>query len=142
MKLGSRLWAIVIMVMFIMMLCLPVMAVNIVPTGVSAGVGGLSTNGGELGIKTTAGAYLFRVVKGTGVTTASAPFQGTSTIYGAVDPVVYNVRVRSTAAEIGAGKTLVAVPTGLSFRLIDCKAIAYGGAVATTTTVDILDGST
>jgi hypothetical protein len=45
---------------------LQAMAANITPTGVTAGTGGLITKGGEIGLKTVGGTYLFRVVKGVG----------------------------------------------------------------------------
>ena len=51
---------------------------------------------------------------------------------------VLSVRVRSTVAEIKAGKDLLAAVTGKSYRILNVKAIAYGGAVGTTTTIDVL----
>ncbi len=48
------------------------------------------------------------------------------------------VRRRCTIAEINAGVTLLAAITGKSYRMVSCKAIAYGGAVGATTTVDVL----
>ena len=47
-------------------------------------------------------------------------------------------RVRSTAAEVNAGKTLVAAVAGMAHRLIDFTLIAIGGAAATATSVDII----
>jgi hypothetical protein len=82
------------------------------------GVTGAATIGGTLGV--------------TGVIT-----QG-----GTEGNMVLNTRHRVTAAEIKAGHTLVTVPAALKFRLVSCRAIAYGGAVGATTTVDLLDGST
>ena len=50
-----------------------------------------------------------------------------------------NQRIRSTIAEINAGKTLLPAIAGLKYRLIDATAIAYGGGTCgTVTTVDIL----
>ena len=55
---------------------------------------------------------------------------------------VLNVRLRNTIAEINAGKTLLAAVAGKSYRILNVKAIAYGGAVGATTTVDILGTQT
>ncbi len=55
----------------LIVLALPALAVNIVPTGVTAGVGGLTTKGGELSVETTAGTGLFTITKGTGAITAT-----------------------------------------------------------------------
>ena len=52
--------------------------------------------------------------------------------------VVMSHRHRVTVAEINAGHEVLAAVTGLSYRVIDCVAIAYGGAVGTTATVDLL----
>jgi hypothetical protein len=52
--------------------------------------------------------------------------------------LVHNKRVRCTVSEINAGKTLISGVTGYKIRMIDCMAIAYGGSVGGTTTVDIL----
>ncbi len=52
--------------------------------------------------------------------------------------VVLSHRHRVTAAEINSGHELLPAIVGKSYRLIECKAIAYGGAVITTTTVDLL----
>jgi len=52
--------------------------------------------------------------------------------------IVYSHRQRVTVAEINAGASLLAAITGKSYRLISCKAIAYGGAAGAVTTVDIL----
>lgn len=83
------------------------------------------------GLKLGAGA-------GTAVTATAAQL---NKLAGAIDSVVYNLRSRCTLAEINAGKTLVAVPATKAFRLIDCKAIAYGGSVGTVTTVDVKVGA-
>lgn len=52
--------------------------------------------------------------------------------------IVYSHRQRVTIAEINAGATLLAAITDKSYRLVGCKAIAYGGAAGAVTTVDIL----
>ena len=54
------------------------------------------------------------------------------------NPVVLNHRHRVTVAEINAGHEILPAITGKSYRIIGVKAIAYGGAVGTTTTVDVL----
>jgi len=70
---------------------------------------------------------------GTGVTvTDTGPF----TV--GPDPVVLNHRSRVTVAQINAGHELMPAVAGRTYRIIDVVAIAYGGAVGTTTTVDIL----
>jgi len=56
--------------------------------------------------------------------------------------IVYNVRVRNTIEEINAGKTLLSAVDGKKYRILNVKAIAYGGAVGATTTVDILGTQT
>jgi hypothetical protein len=50
----------------------------------------------------------------------------------------YSVRNRATIAEINAGKALVAAVPGYKIRMVSASAIAYGGAAAAVTTVDIL----
>jgi hypothetical protein len=50
----------------------------------------------------------------------------------------YTARVRATAAEIKAGKDLVAAIPGYKTRIIDATMIAYGGAATTATSVDLL----
>jgi hypothetical protein len=56
--------------------------------------------------------------------------------------MTHTLIVDATASEINAGHTVVTVPAGRQFQLVSCKAIAYGGAVTTTTTVDLLDSAT
>lgn len=51
---------------------------------------------------------------------------------------VQTQRFRVTIAQINAGFTLLAALSGFKYRLIDCLAIAIGGAVAAVTTVDLL----
>lgn len=53
---------------------------------------------------------------------------------GTVPITVYH---RVTTAEVNAGHTLVTVPTGKQFRLIDVTATAIGGNAGTVTSVDI-----
>jgi hypothetical protein len=52
--------------------------------------------------------------------------------------VVMNQRFRKTVAQINTGATLLPALTGYKYRMIDAAMIAYGGAVGTCTTVDIL----
>ena len=56
----------IIAIILTIALAMPQLAANIRPTGVTAGTGGLQTKGGELGIMTVGGDYLYRIVKGTG----------------------------------------------------------------------------
>jgi len=60
------------------------------------------------------------------------------TVINAADAVALNHRHRVTIAEINAGHELLPAIAGKSYRMIQCQAIAYGGAVAATTTVDLL----
>ncbi len=48
------------------------------------------------------------------------------------------LRVRVPTADVNAGLTLLAAAPGYRYRLVDCGIIAYGGAMQTLTTVDIL----
>lgn len=48
-----------------------------------------------------------------------------------------SIRVRATAAEVNAGKTVVAAVPGYQHRVIDCTMIAIGGNAATATSVDL-----
>lgn len=56
--------------------------------------------------------------------------------------VVCGLVVDVTVSEINSGHTVITVPSGLQFQLIHCKAVAYGGAVGTVTTVDLLADTT
>jgi hypothetical protein len=47
------------------------------------------------------------------------------------------VRVRASAAEVNAGKTVVAAVPRYQHRVIDCTMIAIGGNAATATSVDL-----
>lgn len=51
--------------------------------------------------------------------------------------VVQHLRVRVPIATVNAGGTLLAAIAGYKYRLVDCWAIAYGGAVGALTTIDI-----
>lgn len=55
-----------------------------------------------------------------------------------IESGIYHCRQRLPIATINAGATLVPAIPGCKFRLVDAFAIAYGGAVAAVTTVDIL----
>lgn len=48
------------------------------------------------------------------------------------------IRKRFTIAQINAGATLLPALPGIEYRMVDATAIAIGGAVGATTTVDIL----
>lgn len=54
------------------------------------------------------------------------------------EATVQTVRTRFTIAQVNAGATLVAAIPGFKIKMVDCIGIAVGGAVATTTTVDVL----
>jgi len=58
-----------------------------------------------------------------------------------VSPVIKNVRMRITTAEVNAGHTLLAAVADKGYRMISCKAIAIGGTAATVTTVDVMGDS-
>ena len=47
-------------------------------------------------------------------------------------------RSRVTAAQVNAGFTLLPAVPGVKWRIVDCDMIAYGGAAATATSVDLL----
>jgi hypothetical protein len=68
--------------------------------------------------------------------TGSTAFTGTVQAYS--QPVVLNTRHRVTIAEINAGHEILPAIEGRTYRIISVKAIAYGEAVGTTTTVDVL----
>lgn len=59
-------------------------------------------------------------------------------LYAAGLKTVYNLRQRVVIADINSGITLLAAVAGKQYRLVSCNAIAYGGAVGTLTTVDLL----
>lgn len=48
------------------------------------------------------------------------------------------VRKRFTIAQVNAGAEIVPAVSGQAHRLVDVTAVAYGGAVGATTTVDVL----
>jgi hypothetical protein len=50
---------------------------------------------------------------------------------------VQNIRTRFTIAQINAGATILPAIAGHKYRFVNCAAIAYGGAVGATTTVDV-----
>lgn len=51
---------------------------------------------------------------------------------------VCNMRKRFTIGQINAGAELLPAVPGFKYRLVNVKAIAYGGAVGAVTTVDVL----
>lgn len=60
-------------------------------------------------------------------------------VAGLIGPsVVRSIRTRFTIAQVNAGATILAAVAGYKYRLIDCLAIAVGGAVGVLSTVDIL----
>lgn len=52
--------------------------------------------------------------------------------------VVQTQRTRVTTAQVNAGFTLLPAISGVKWRLVDATMIAYGGAAATATSVDLL----
>ena len=89
-----------------------------------------------------------QILIGNGTTITSAALSGDATMdaTGAVDVAdsfVQNVRERLTIAQINAGADLLPAITGSRYRMISCKAVAYGGAAGSTTSVDVMgdDGS-
>jgi len=63
---------------------------------------------------------------------------GTSGVTGSPVRQVSSLRTRVAIADVNAGLTLLPAVAGRKYRLIDAQAIAVGGAVGATTTVDIL----
>lgn len=59
-----------------------------------------------------------------------------------VPGLVQHLRSRQLIAAVNAGATLLAAVPGYKYRLVDCWAQAYGGAVGAVTTVDILGTQT
>lgn len=53
------------------------------------------------------------------------------------NPVIHSLRTRLTIAQVNAGATLLVARAGYKYRMVGCKAIAYGGAAAAVTTVDV-----
>lgn len=51
---------------------------------------------------------------------------------------IHTIRKRFTIAQVNAGATLLPALPGIEYRMVDAFAIAVGGAVGATTTVDIL----
>jgi len=51
---------------------------------------------------------------------------------------VQSIRQRFTIAQVNAGATLLAALPGFKYRMIQCSAIAIGGAVGAVTTVDVI----
>lgn len=90
-------------------------------------------------------------VKSTWTSTGALKFSDNSaterltldSVAGPIGPgIVRNIRTRFTIAQVNAGASILAAVAGYKYRLIDCKAIAIGGAVGTLTTVDILGTQT
>ena len=72
------------------------------------------------------------------VLTGDTSVTSTNTFAVGSNPVMLNHRHRVTVAEINAGHEILPAIAGRTYRIVDFIAIAYGGAVGTTTTVDIL----
>lgn len=81
---------------------------------------------------TSTGALKFSDNSGTELATIDS-------VAGPIGPgIVRNLRTRFTIAQVNAGATILAAVASYKYRLIECLAIAIGGAAATGTTVDIL----
>jgi predicted RecA/RadA family phage recombinase len=81
--------------------------------------------------------------KSVGVAVAAKTSGQTSVLVNAIPDAdagngVINIRTRFTIAQINAGATIVPAEAGIKYRMIDCSAIAVGGAAAAVTTVDVL----
>lgn len=111
MKLTVRL-ATLIAVLMMFPLSRPMLAANIVPKGVTAGTGGLTTKGGQLAVKTVGGSDLFTVTKGTGATTIAS----TLTVTGAATlqylPIVTETTTSRTVTSSDFGKVIVCTAAG------------------------------
>lgn len=112
-------------------LSLATLAGNPIPEGTL----GWDKDSGSLS-RYVAGAWVTSIVQ----SSIGASDLGASTVQGATlsDKVVRSVRRRCTIDEINAGVTILAANTGYKYRIVGVTAIAYGGAVGGTTTVDIL----
>jgi hypothetical protein len=53
-------------------------------------------------------------------------------------PFVANKRLRATIAQVNAGIELLPAVAGYKYRMVDCQAVAVGGAAGAVTTVDVL----
>lgn len=127
-----------IAIILIVALAMPMLAANIRPTGVTAGTGGLQTKGGELGIMTVGGDYLYRIVKGTGaqLLTVTNPAGGSANPWdytatlgamnGNDDFTLFDVNI-TNADHTGSGNTV---------QVMDIAAIT-GDAHATETAIKI-----
>lgn len=61
------------------------------------------------------------------------------TVVDSANPLVRVIRRRNTIAEVNAGVTLLSAPgASYKYRMVNCKAIAVGGAAGAVTTVDVL----
>jgi hypothetical protein len=74
-------------------------------------------------------------------TVADIKLSNSNVIAATEGKVVYNATHSVTAAEINSGHTLVTVPAGLKFALVDAKATAYGATCTTSTSVYLKAGS-
>jgi hypothetical protein len=99
-------------------------------TGALAANGGISGSAGNVALNGNVG------ITGT--------LQVSSTLTGPAEgSVVYNTYVRKTVANINSGFTLVTVPAGLKFRLVNAIATVYGGGnCGSNTSIDIKANTT
>jgi len=108
---------------------------NTTGTGIDRGLTFKSESG-------TTGAFYFGIdMSDATVTGADIRLSNGKTIVATDGSMVYNTMHDVTAAEINSGHTIVTVPAGWRFRLIDVTATAYGGTCATSTSVYLKGGS-
>jgi hypothetical protein len=72
-----------------------------------------------------------------GLTNELVVGSGISGATGSPVSAIRSLRTRVAIADVNAGATVLAAVAGRKYRLIDVQAIAVGGAVGATTTVDI-----
>jgi predicted RecA/RadA family phage recombinase len=87
----------------------------------------------------TAGFYIGRFIKAktSGQTVVSIELNAQHLSGTGLGDVI-TIRRRCTVAEVNAGVALLPAIPGLRYRMVDCMAIAVGGAAGAVTTVDIL----
>jgi len=88
-------------------------------------------------IDNTAAATL-TIIEDNIVLTGDTSVTSTNTFTVGSNPVVLNVRKRVSIAQINAGYEILPAIAGRTYRMIQCQAISYGGAVGATTSVDLL----
>jgi len=139
-------WAALVAVL-ILLLSIPALAVNIVPSGVTAGTGGLTTKGGQLAVQTTRGVDLFKVVKGTGATTIASTLAVTGETTLPFVPIVSEATAARTVTSADFGKIIACSYAGaITITLPNPSASTVGASFYVANLVDqtltIVGGST